>query len=82
MTHLIRPRRATCSCPAAKELSGRSARSLAAGEPAPKVRPAPGGRLGTGGVTRAGGQGAVWPLLFVVSYYSNEGPSKNFSYAP
>ena len=36
----------TCSCPAepAKELSGRSARSLGASRP-PKVRPAPGGSL-------------------------------------
>ena len=26
------------------------------------------------------GPGAIWPLLFVVSYYSNMGPSQNFSY--
>ena len=36
--------------------------------------------LGTGGVTPAGSEGAIWPLLFVVSYYSNVGPSQNFSY--
>ena len=48
MTHLIRPRRATCSCPAepAKELSGRSARSLGAEEPAPQCAPGTGWKPG------------------------------------
>ena len=63
-----------------KELSGRSARSLGAGEPAPQSTPGTGWKPWNRRRDARRGPGAIWPLLFVVSYYSNMGPSQNFSY--
>ncbi len=48
----------------------------------PKVRPAPGWKPWNRRRDARRAPGGIWPLLFVVSYYSNVGPSQNFSYTP
>ena len=62
MTHLTRPGGRRVAVPLNPPKSCRAAPHAVWGLESrpPKVRPAPGGSLGTGGVTRAGSQGAIW----------------------